>query len=67
MNVNIFIFCDLFEGECPIPPGSALTGRGLDLLKRSLFERLDVIRVYANPPARSLTWSGLSYSKRAAP
>lgn len=45
--------CELMEGEtCPLVPYSAVTGYHLDDLKRAIFERLDVIRVYARPPGK---------------
>lgn len=46
------VCCELFEGECPLMPISALTGRNFDLLKKRLFESLNVIRVYARPPGK---------------
>jgi ribosome-interacting GTPase 1 len=48
------VCCELFEGEgeCPLMPISAVTGRNFDLLKRRIFEAMDVIRVYARPPGR---------------
>jgi ribosome-interacting GTPase 1 len=44
--------CDLFEGECPLLPVSARTGRHFDRLRRAVFEALDIIRVYSKPPGR---------------
>jgi len=44
--------CELFEGECPLLPASARTGRHLDHLRRAVFEAMDVIRVYAKPPGK---------------
>jgi len=46
------IFCALFEGECPVLPVSAATGRNFDLLKKRIFENLSVVRVYAKPPGK---------------
>lgn len=46
------IFCELFEGECPLLPVSAETGYNLERLKRFVFDRLEVIRVYARPPGK---------------
>jgi ribosome-interacting GTPase 1 len=42
--------CELFEGECPFLAVSARTGRGLDRLRRAIFDALDLIRVYSKPP-----------------
>jgi hypothetical protein len=44
--------CELFEGECPLLPVSARTGRGLDRLQRAVFEGLELIRVYSKPPGK---------------
>ena len=44
--------CELFEGECPLLPVSARTGRGFDRLRRAIFEGLEVIRVYSKPPGK---------------
>ncbi len=33
-------------------PISAKTGRGFDLLKQKVYERLDIVRVYAKPPGK---------------
>ena len=46
------IFCELLEEDWPIVPVSATTGRNLDRLKRLLFERLEIIRVYSKPPGQ---------------
>jgi len=46
------VLCALVEGDWPLIPVSALTGRGLDRLKQAVFERLGVMRVYAKPPGR---------------
>lgn len=46
------VFCELFSGECPALPVSALSGRYLEALKIRIFECLDVIRVYPRPPGQ---------------
>ena len=46
------IFCELLEDEWPLMPVSATTGRNLDTLKRAIFDRLDVIRVYSKRPGK---------------
>ncbi len=38
------------EKEIPVICGSALTGQGLEILGRAIFERLEIIRVYTKPP-----------------
>ena len=46
------IFLELLEGEWPVLPVSATTGRNLERLKRAVFEQLDIIRVYSKPPGQ---------------
>jgi ribosome-interacting GTPase 1 len=46
------IFRRLLEGDWPLLPVSATTGRNLERLKRVVFDRLGIIRVYAKPPGR---------------
>ncbi len=46
------IFCALFEGECPVVPVSARTGRNFAQLKQKVYQRLDIVRVYAKPPGK---------------
>lgn len=43
---NFQIFKDLLEDDWPMVTVSASTGHNLELLKQTLFERLEVIRVY---------------------
>jgi ribosome-interacting GTPase 1 len=51
------VLCELIEGEWPLVPVSALTGRNLDQLKQAVFERLGVIRVYSKPPGKEPNFS----------
>ena len=44
------ICCQLLEGEWPLLPISAETGRNLDRFQELVFEQLNIIRVYAKPP-----------------
>lgn len=46
------ILCDLYEGECPLIPISAKTGRYFERLKQAVFDKLEIIRVYAKPPGK---------------
>ncbi|MBC7238139.1 MAG: TGS domain-containing protein, partial [Chloroflexi bacterium] len=46
------LFQELLEEEWPMVAVSAETGRGLDELKKEVFERLGIIRVYAKPPGQ---------------
>jgi ribosome-interacting GTPase 1 len=41
---------ELIEDDWPMLPVSGATARNLEALKRAVFERLDIIRVYSKPP-----------------
>lgn len=43
---------ELLGEEWPLLPVSAETGRGLDQLGQVVFERLEIMRIYARPPGR---------------
>ena len=47
------IFRELLEDDWPLLPVSATTGRNLERLKRVVFDRLEIIRVYAKPPGKN--------------
>ena len=49
---NFEIFCELLENDWPSIPVSATTGRNLEQLKKMLFERLEIIRVYSKAPGK---------------
>ncbi len=50
---ELFELCfELLEGEWTLLPISALTGRNFDTLKRMVYDSLEIIRVYAQPPGR---------------
>lgn len=44
------LFTELLDDEWSMVSVSARTGRNLDELKRAIFERLNLIRVYSRPP-----------------
>jgi hypothetical protein len=46
------VLCELLGDECPLLPVSAETGRNLDELRRVVYDRLELMRVYAKPPGR---------------
>jgi len=46
------VLCELFEEVWPLLPVSATTGRNLERLKQTVFERLEIIRVYSKPPGK---------------
>ncbi|RPJ50445.1 MAG: TGS domain-containing protein [Chloroflexi bacterium] len=47
------IFQALLEEKYPLIPLSAKTGRNFDRLKRKVYERLEIVRVYAKPPGKN--------------
>jgi ribosome-interacting GTPase 1 len=49
---NIDIFCALLDKEWPYIAASTQTGRNLDTLKRELFERLRIMRIYSKAPGK---------------
>jgi ribosome-interacting GTPase 1 len=46
------VLCELLEGEWPLVPVSATTGRNFDGLKKAVFDRLEIMRVYSKPPGQ---------------
>jgi hypothetical protein len=49
---NFLIFKELCQHECTALPISAATGRNLDELKRLVYEKLGIMRVYTKAPGR---------------
>lgn len=50
-------FCELLGGECPMLSFSAMAGRHSERLKRAIYERLGIIRIYAKPPGKEPDFS----------
>jgi hypothetical protein len=44
------IFRELLASDCPMIPISVKTGRNMDQLKKAIFEKLRIIRVYSQAP-----------------
>ncbi len=51
------IFQELLEDEWPIISISAETGRNLEQLKQAVFDSLDIMRVYSQPPGKEADFS----------
>lgn len=51
-NENFEIFCELLGDDWPLVSASVTTGRNLKLLKKTLVERLNIIRVYSKSPGK---------------
>ncbi len=52
MDENLEIFRALLEDDWPMVAVSATTGRNLEQLKRMVFDRLEVVRVYTKVPGK---------------
>lgn len=52
LDDDFAVLSELVDTECPLIPVSAETGRHFDRLKEIVFEKLDVIRVYSQPPGK---------------
>lgn len=48
------VFCELLEQDWPSLPISAKTGFGVDAMKQTVFETLDIIRIYSKAPGKSV-------------
>ena len=46
------IFCELLEEDWPLLCVSAATGRNLELLKQTIYERLEIMRIYTKAPGQ---------------
>jgi ribosome-interacting GTPase 1 len=46
------VLCELVDRNWQLIPVSAKTGRYFDRLKRAVFDRLEIIRVYSKPPGQ---------------
>ncbi|MBN2472923.1 MAG: 50S ribosome-binding GTPase, partial [Anaerolineae bacterium] len=52
LDEDFAVLCELLQGEndCPLLPISAFTGRNLDVLQQTVYDRLNIIRIYSKPP-----------------
>ncbi|MBN1260550.1 MAG: 50S ribosome-binding GTPase [Anaerolineae bacterium] len=60
------VLCELVDEDWTLLPISAATGRHFDALKRTVFEHLEIIRVYAKPPGKEPDFSRPFVLKRGA-
>lgn len=59
--------CELLgEEDCPLLAVSARTGRHFDRLKQAVFEKLDIIRVFAKPPGKEPDYSAPFVMKKGS-
>lgn len=52
LDEDFEILQELLGAEWPLLPVSVTTGRNLERLKQVIFERLEIVRVYAKPPGK---------------
>jgi len=60
------ILSELLEGEWPLIPVSATTGRNLERMKQAVFESLEIIRIYSKPPGKPADMSAPYVMKRGS-
>ncbi len=49
---HLAVFREVVQDRLPLLPVSAVTGTGVEQLRESMFQMLDVIRVYSKPPGK---------------
>jgi ribosome-interacting GTPase 1 len=47
------VLCELLEDQWTLIPLSVTTGRHIELFKQSVFDALDIIRIYSKPPGQA--------------
>jgi len=52
LDEDFEVFCALLEKDWPLISVSATTGSHLDKLRKMIFEKLEIIRVYSKPPGK---------------
>jgi ribosome-interacting GTPase 1 len=57
VDENFEIFCELLEGDWPLLPISATTGRNLEQLKQVVFQQLEIVRIYSKAPGQEPDFS----------
>jgi ribosome-interacting GTPase 1 len=58
------IFCELLEGDWPLITVSSKTNRNINALKETIYDKLDIIRVYAKPPGKEPDYNAPFVIKR---
>ena len=51
-DADFEVLCELLEEDWPMIPASAITGHNFDSLKRAIFDRLEIMRIYSKPPGK---------------
>ncbi|MFQ5822852.1 MAG: GTPase [bacterium] len=52
LDEDFEVFGELLEDEWPLLPVSATTGRNLERLKQTVYDKLEIIRIYSKRPGR---------------
>lgn len=60
------IFCQLLETDCPLVAVSVRNRRNLNELKKFIFKKLDIIRIYGKPPGKDVDYSRPFVLKRGS-
>ena len=51
MDADFEVLCELMEKEeCPLIPISVISARNFDQLKKTIYDELQIMRVYSRPP-----------------
>jgi hypothetical protein len=66
LDEDFEVLCELLEEDWPLIPVSATTGRYFDRLRRAVFDRLEIMRVYSKPPGQEADLSAPFVLKRDA-
>ncbi len=52
LDEDFEVLCELLEDDWPMVSVSATTGRNFEAMKRAVFERLEIMRVYSKAPGK---------------
>ena len=53
MDADFEVLCELMEGdECPLIPISVTGERNFEQLKKIIYDKLEIMRVYSRPPGK---------------
>ena len=65
LDADFDALCELMEDQpCPLIPIATATGRHVDRLKQTVFEQLDIVRVYSKPPGKDPNFDAPFVMKR---
>lgn len=65
LDADFDALCELMaEQPCPLIPIATASGRHLDRLKQTVFEQLDIVRIYSKPPGKEPNFDAPFVMKR---